>query len=125
MGFSTAKAAEVACPPDVYSAEYEDYLREFISARGFAIEPLVYGRAEDITRLSSKFSELSIGRGVVFVLSDLSLSTFYVADCDTCGPASYQALMAQCAAKLGTRCIEFAVVIDGTAQCLLIPRPEI
>lgn len=125
FGMVSANAADVKCPPDVYSPDYEQYLENSRKRVGFTVEPQVYGSLDKLDKLSSEFEKLSIGSGIVFVFSDLELTKLHVANCDNCSQTSYQTMMAQCNAALGARCIDFAVVVDGKAQCMLIPKPEI
>jgi hypothetical protein len=123
----SATATEITCPADVYSKEYESYLKRIRELVDFSIEPQVYGDEEKIHELQRKFAGLPFysDNGVTFVFADSNLKTLYKAECENCSIAAYENLAALCAAALGKRCVDFAVVVDGKPQCMLIPEPKL
>ena len=124
---SAAHALEIKCPADVYSPDYQAYLDRLRNLLNFTIEPKIYGTEAKIHRLQKKFSDLSFNsrKSVSFVFADSHLQSLYKADCEDCSMAAYEKLAASCAVALERRCVDFAVVIDGKAQCMLTPKPEL
>jgi hypothetical protein len=116
----------IKCPPDVYSQEYDYYLKRSDQMIGFTLEPQVYGSEMNMNNLKENFNKLQIkDKGVYFIFSDPSRSSLYEYQCDEeCGRHDYEGALRSCNSKHGGGCLDFAIVLDGTAQCLMIPRPE-
>ncbi len=56
---AAANAASLQCPPDVFSAEYDSYIKLMDERVGYKLEPSIYGTEEMMVRLVKEFEEAS------------------------------------------------------------------
>lgn len=127
---AAANDVPLQCPPDVFSAEYDSYIKLMGERVGYKLEPSIYGTEEMMMRLVKEFEESSpppAGSNIMEIyFTDLKGSGLLGARCiGDCSQEDYTALAGRCAMEMGSTCLDFAVVIDGKAQCLMIPRPKL
>lgn len=127
---ASANAAALQCPPDVFSVDYERYIKTMDERFGYRLNPQVYGTHEAMTKLVEEFGKQApppVGSKVMAIyFTDINASQFMEARCaGDCSEADHDALAGRCAMEMGSTCLDFAVVIDGIAQCLMIPRPKL
>ncbi|MFA7432283.1 MAG: hypothetical protein WCZ72_01085 [Gemmobacter sp.] len=115
----------IICPADIYSSEYERYLEQSQKWLNFTLEPQIFGTEEDIERLIKEYYNLPRPEeGVSFIMTNNSLERLHVHACTNCDQEEYQRALKNCQMALGSQCRDFAIIVDGQAQCLVTPRSE-
>ncbi|MEB2842948.1 hypothetical protein GAO09_27595 [Rhizobiales bacterium RZME27] len=124
-----ANPLPLQCPPDVSGRDYGRFTDMMQERLGYSLSPQLYGSQEVMNRLLREFETVDApasGAGIMALyFTDMKGSRLMGARCaGDCSADDYSALVSRCAMEMGSTCLDFAVIIDGRAQCLTIPKPE-
>ncbi|MDD7973805.1 hypothetical protein [Roseinatronobacter alkalisoli] len=117
----------LTCPPDIYADDYLAYLERADAAMDMRLEPQIFGTQGNLRTLTAVFesSEHPL-TGISLSMTSAPFEKIWSGICEgRCGTRQYQRLARTCAEELGGQCLDFAIVIDGVAQCLMTPKPEV